>query len=265
MLPVSTLNKPLLAAQRQNLILEILDREGAVRTSELRELLKTSLVTVRADLRELEEQGMLEITRGGAISIRPAREGELVVTERSQLHIDNKSRIGRYAAELVKDGQTIVIDAGTTTIEIINHLSRTLEYVKIVTPALNIATAASQLANVEVVVLGGIVRPLTQSMIGSPPLQALSFINADITFIASGGVTCERGVTTSNLMEAEIKRAMTQCAAKVVLVADSSKFGTRLSFTVAPIVDVNMIVTDDGLTDEIMREFESAGPQVIRV
>lgn len=262
---VTTTNHTLLAAQRQNLILEILEREGAVRTSELQELLKVSLVTIRADLRELELRGTLELIRGGAISREPAREPELVVTERSVLNVEKKRRIGEYAATLVKDGQTIIVDAGTTTIEVFHALAPTLEYVKIVTPALNIATAASQLENVEVVMLGGIVRPLTQSIIGSPALQALSFINADLTFLASGGVTSRRGVTTSNLMEAEVKRAMAQCATQVVLVADSSKFGTRLSFTVAPLTDIDLIITDDALPDEMVTELENAGPQVIRV
>ncbi len=262
---VTISNRALLAAQRHNLILEILEREGAVRTSELRDVLKVSLVTIRADLRDLELQGFLELTRGGAIAVNPARERELIVTERSQLNVERKRRIGEYAARLIKDGQTVIVDAGTTTMEVINSLSRNVEYVKVITPALNIASGASQLPYVEVVVLGGVVRPLTQSIIGSQALQALATINADITFLASGGITAERGVTTSNMMDAEIKRAITHCASQVVLVADSSKFGTRLSFTVAHLNKIDQIITDSGLSDEQVAEIESVGSQVVRV
>ncbi len=258
-------NRTLLAAQRQKLIVEILEREGAVRTSELREILNVSLVTIRADLHELELQGVLEMTRGGAIATRPAPERELIVTERSLMNAERKRRIGEYAAGLVSDGQTIVVDAGTTTFEMIRALARTLEDVRVVTPALDIAAAASQFPNIEVVILGGLVRPLTQSVIGAPALQALALINADMTFLATGGVTLERGVTTANLMEAEIKRAMRQCAARVILLADSAKFGTRLSFTVAPLAEIDLIVSDTGVPDDLSADMERAGTQVARV
>src|SRR5215470_12925223 len=175
----------LLAVERQRIILETLDREGAVRNAELKELLNVSMATIRSDLRELETAGVCEVIWGGAVSKRRlASDSESFLAERSKLHPDAKRRIGARAAQLVEVGQTLIIDAGSTTVELVHHLPRDWDYLRIVTYALNVATIAAQFPYIELVMTGGILRHLTRSLIGPQVLRAIENVNADWVFLA---------------------------------------------------------------------------------
>ncbi len=256
----------LLAVERQKIIRETLEREGVVRNAELKQILHVSTVTIRADLRELENAGICEIIWGGAVYKQPVVEAEpLLLTKRSKLNIDAKQRIGARAAQLIESGQTIIVDAGSTTVELVRHLPHDLEYLRIVTQALNIAAAAVQFPQVELVMTGGVLRNLTFSLIGPQVMRSLEMFNADWLFLASGGFTLERGITTSNILEAELKKTMIERAQRVALIADHTKFGNALSLTVTPLSGINVLITDSGLSDEDARQIESAGVEVIRV
>ena len=256
----------LLAIERQKIIRDTLEREGVVRNAELKQILQVSTVTIRADLRELENAGICEIIWGGAVYKQPVVEAEpLLLTKRSKLNLDEKQRIGARAAQLIESGQTIIVDAGSTTVELVRHLPHDLEYLRIVTQALNIAAAAVQFPQVELVMTGGVLRNLTFSLIGPQVIRSLEMFNADWTFLASGGFTMERGVTTSNILEAELKKTMIERAQRVALVADHTKYGNALSLTIAPLAGIDVLITDNGLSDEQAREIESAGVKVIRV
>ncbi len=254
----------LLAVERQRIIAEILKREGAVRTVELCELLRVSAVTIRTDLRDLESAGVCSIIWGGAVSKTPATEEEAFLDQRSTLHRDRKGRIGQRAAQLITSGQTIIVDAGTTTVEIVKHLPQSLDYLRVITPALNVAAAASSYAYVELIMPGGILRPITRSLIGPQTLQSLRMFNADWTFLACGGFDLAHGVTASNTLEAEIKRTMVEQGARVVLVADSSKYGIVRSLNVAPLTDIDVLISDDHLSDDAAAAIAATGVEVIR-
>lgn len=253
-----------LAIERQRLIREILERDGIVRTTELRDLLQVSAVTIRSDLRELESEGVCQVIWGGAVFVKPIR-GNHPLADRSAINSEAKQRIGARAAQLVEVGQTIIVDAGTTTLEFVRSLSHDLEYLRIVTPALNIAAAAAQFAHIELVMTGGVLRNLTHSLIGTQVLRSLEMFNADWAFIASGGFSTERGVTTSHILEVEVKRTMIQQAAKIALLADSSKFGLVRSLSVAPMNEIDVLVSDAGLSDAHAEELARLGIEVIRV
>lgn len=257
-------NTPL-AVERHRIILDILRREGVVRSAELRELLNVSLVTVRSDLRELERIGECEVIWGGAVSSQPSPESEQLLEERSKLHPEAKQRIGQYAAELIDVGQTIIVDAGTTTIELIRSLSHDIDYLRIVTPALNIASAAAHYPNIELVMTGGVLRNLTRSLIGPQTIRLLEMINADWTFLASGAFSIDYGLTTSNILEVEVKKTMVSRAQRIALLADSSKFGKMRSLTVVPIQRIDILITDSGLSDQDAEKIEKLGVMVIRV
>ncbi|MCS6835393.1 MAG: DeoR/GlpR family DNA-binding transcription regulator [Anaerolineae bacterium] len=261
--PVEESNR--LAVERQRRILAILEREGVVRNTELAELLGVSTVTVRSDLRELAANGECEIIWGGAISLKPTRETEFHLERRSRLNPEAKQRIGERAARLVEDGQTIIVDAGTTTIEAVRALPHDFEYLRIVTPALNVATAAAYYPNYELVMTGGILRSLTWGLIGPQVLRALEMFNAHWTFLASGGFDLEHGVTTSHILEVEVKRTMVARAKRVALLADSSKFGKTLSLSVAPLHALHVLVTDTGLSEEHAAAIQALGVEVLRV
>lgn len=254
-----------LAIERRRFILDILQREGVVRNAELQELLNVSPVTIRSDLRELEKEGECEIIWGGAVSRKPPEHTSTELEHRSTLNSEQKQRIGQRAAELIVSGQTIIVDAGTTTVEMIHQMPRNLDFLRVVTPALNVAVATTHHPEVELVMPGGVLRSLTRSLIGSQTLRALEMHNADLTFLASGGFTIERGVTTGNVLEVEVKKTMVQQAKQVVLLADSSKFGRILSLTVAPLSAIDMLITDVGMCDEDTQRIEALGVEVVRV
>lgn len=264
--PVTTIESSPLAVERQRIIHEILEREGAVRNTELKELLNVSVVTVRADLRELEKAGVCEIIWGGAVYKGPTvSDHESLLSERSRLNPEAKRRIGACAAQIVEAGQTIIVDAGSTTVELVHHLPRDLEYLRIVTPALNVAAAAAQFPKVELVMTGGILRHLTRSLVGPQAIRSLEMFNADWTFLASGGFSIEHGVTTSNMLEIEVKRTMVQRASRLALLADSSKYGKVRSLTVVPLAQVDMLITDNGMDEADAQALEKLGIEVLRV
>ncbi|MEL7236103.1 MAG: DeoR/GlpR family DNA-binding transcription regulator, partial [Chloroflexota bacterium] len=211
-----------LAIERQRIILDILRREGVVRNAELREMLNVSLVTIRSDLRELEKLGECEVIWGGAVSTQPPREEESLLAERSQLHQAEKQRIGARAVEFIEPGQTIFLDAGSTTVEVARQLPAHIEYLRVMTPALNVAAAVAYHPNAELVMPGGILRNLTRSLVGPQTLRGIEQFNADIVFLASGGYSVSHGITTSNILELDVKRTMVKYAKMRVLVADSS-------------------------------------------
>ena len=255
----------LLAVERQRRISDILQREGAVRTAELTKLFKVSAVTVRSDLSELQKRGDCEIIWGGAVSKTSPADQVSLLQQRNQLNRESKLRIGKRAVEFIEVGQTIFVDAGTTTVEIVNHLPRNLEYLRIVTPALNVAVAATHYPYVELAMPGGVLRNLTRSLIGAQTLRSLEMFNADIAFMASAGFNIENGVTTGNILEVEVKRTMVQQSKRVILTADGSKYGHIMSLNVAPISAVDVLISDNQLSDADTDELRAAGVDVIRV
>jgi len=260
-----TSESSLLAIERQRRISDLLQSDGSVRTAELTELLNVSAVTIRSDLRELQKNGECELIWGGAVSTVQLSEGELILESRTTLNRESKRRIGQKAVELIEVGQTIFLDAGTTTVEIAKHLPTEFDYVRIVTPALNIAIAATYHTYVELVMPGGVLRNLTKSLIGAQTLRSLEMFNADLCFLASGGFSIEHGVTTGNILEVEVKRTMVAQAKRIVLVADGSKFGRTLSLNVAPITAIDLIISDDQLSDTNTQALNDLGVEVIRV
>jgi len=254
-----------LAVERQRIILEILQREGVVRTAELKELLNVSPVTIRADLKELEKTGECELIWGGAVSTHPSTERESLLEERSKVHANEKRRIGARAVEFVQTGQTIFVDAGSTTVELVRHLPKDLDYLRIITPALNVAVAASHYPDIELVMPGGVLRNLTRSLVGTQTARAMEMFNASWFFLATGGFSIESGVTTGNILEVEVKKTMTHRAEKCCVLADSSKFGRVMSLVVVPIQNVDVLITDTGLSDENTHALEAQGVEVIRV
>ena len=260
---VSNVN-PTLAVERQQMIREILRQEGVVRTAELCQMLNVSVVTIRSDLRDLEKTGLCEVVWGGAVSKVPAGETTSQLNQRSKLNTESKQRIGAKAAELIEVGQTIILDAGSTTVEIVNHLPNDLEYLRVITPALNVAVATTRYPYIELVMPGGVLRNLTRSLVGPQTLRSLEMFNADWLFLASGGFDIQHGVTTGNMMEVEVKRTMVQQANRVALVADGSKFGHVLSLNVAPLSAIDFLITDHQLNDEDIQAIKSVGVTVIQ-
>lgn len=228
---------------RRGEILSLVQQNGEVSAAELSKLLGVSEVTVRSDLNALAEAGQLRRTRGGArLPLELHRESPL--EETSQKYTAAKRRIGRAAAALVQDGETVFLDVGSTTTEVARALSPTLRGVTVVTNGLNIALELERLPNLRVIVTGGTLRPLQHSLVSPYALEVLAHIHADRLFLGCNGVSATAGVTNANHEEAEIKRVMVQQSREVVVVADHSKLGQVSQAQVAPVGAIHTLVTD---------------------
>ena len=246
------------ATLRHQRILEILDEKGQASVAALVEKLDVSGVTVREDLKRLESQRLLVRTRGGALAL-PEKRLEMPVEFTSQTMVDEKRKIGRLAASMVQNGQTIIIDVGSTTTEMAKALPTDLSDVIVITNALNIALLLENHAGLSVVVTGGTLRPLQHSLVAPLGTVLLERFNADIAFLGCNGVDTARGVTNTNLAEAEIKQAMIRSAAKSVLLADHTKLGCVASAFVADITAINLLLTDGGADTKVLADLRASG------
>jgi DeoR/GlpR family transcriptional regulator of sugar metabolism len=252
---------------RQERILDLVRAERMVEVARLAETLGVSAVTVRADLDALDRRQLLRRIRGGATAVRPAR-FERPVDLPGESFAAEKERIGGLAARLVRDGETIILDAGTTTLAMAMALPADLRDIVVVTSSLDIALALENHDGVAVIVTGGTVkktgrRRRSRSLI--PPLAGLVLqnINADCAYLCCAGVDAERGFTNAHFEEAEVKRAMIASARRAVFLADHGKIGHVAGARIAGLAEAQTLVTDSGAPAADLAAFEAAGLQVL--
>jgi DeoR/GlpR family transcriptional regulator of sugar metabolism len=237
----------MLAAQRHKLIVEEIRRRGAVRVSELTELLAVSEMTIRRDLDVLAAAGLLEKVHGGAVIRGGLSAEEPGFEAKSHRQLKEKEAIARAAAQLVEPGQSIGLTAGTTTWRLAHHLAHV--------PDLTVVTNSIQVANVLhreprpdlTVVLTGGVRTPSDALVGPIALTAIRSLHLDVLIMGVHGVTADVGLTTPNLLEAETDRALVAASARLVVVADHTKWGVRGLSRIAGLEDIDVFVSDHGL------------------
>lgn len=256
------IDERLLPHERHLHIMEQARVRSRVEVSTLARELDVTSETIRRDLTVLEQQGRLRRVHGGAVHIE--RLGyEPSVTARLERQTAEKKRIGRAAVDLLPDGGSILLDSGTTTMEFARRLPSEFK-ASVVTNSLTIAAMLAERPRVELLVLGGRMRDITEAMVGPWPVSALERIHVDVAFLGTNGVTPESGLTTPDMVEAEVKRAMVAAAGRVVCLADHTKFGLTQLCRFADIADVDVLVTDTGLDEALAEELRTAGPEVIR-
>lgn len=252
-----------LMLDRRARIAAMVRQRGSVRVQELAELFQVSSVTIRTDLVQLEKEGALVRDRGGAVSI--AQPSALVAFEqRAILHQEVKERIGRAAASLVAPGDTILLDAGTTVVEMVRYLPIGAQ-LTVVTNALNVAIELRARGETRVVLLGGTVNYETFGTLGPMAEQALDDLNVQKLFLAAETVDLTSGITDSTMEIAQVKRAMVRAARQVVLLADSSKWGRAGFIKVAPLSAVQTVVVDAGLPPSECATMERMGVNLMLV
>ncbi|HET8728515.1 MAG TPA: DeoR/GlpR family DNA-binding transcription regulator [Alphaproteobacteria bacterium] len=249
------------AALRHQSIIDMLHRNGNVRVADLALRLNVSAVTIRADLDYLEAQQVLSRTRGGAMSLRPRR-FELPLEVTSQDNAEAKCRIGKLGATMVRNGETVIIDVGSTTTELAKSLPRDLQDVVVVTNALNIALALEAHPGITVVVTGGTLRPMQHSLVAPFGALLLKEVNADIAFLGCNGVDPHKGFTNTNLAEAEVKRAMIDAASRRIFVADHTKLMQVATARVAALDAADLLITDEDAPPEAVKALRRAGLEV---
>jgi DeoR family transcriptional regulator, galactitol utilization operon repressor len=241
---------------REKTIVQLLTEDPLLTVNEISERLGVSVVTARSDLDTLAEKGYLVRTRGGAI---PAFHPDIIA--RQQAGIDTKRRIARAAAELVRDGDTIMIESGTTTALIARYLLGR-KNLKIVTDSTLILPYVRANPMVSLEIVGGIFRPATESMTGPVTVQQLSQYHVRLAFIGSDGFSCEYGLTTNFVEAAEVTRTMAQHCDTTVLVADSGKYGRRGFTRYMALSEVDILVTDSAIAGTALQEITACGVAV---
>jgi DeoR/GlpR family transcriptional regulator of sugar metabolism len=248
---------------RQMRILELLEPRGLVTVTALADALDVSAVTVRADLGALETQRLVRRVRGGAVAVRPAR-FERPIDLPSQQFTAEKQRIGRAAAALVRNGETIILDSGSTTLALAHALPDTLADLLVVTNCIEVALVLRDHPGITVFLTGGRLKSANErdkykTLI--PPLAALVLeeTNADLAFLCCTGIDPERGFTNGNWEEAELKKLMMRAARRSVFVADHGKIGHIGGARIAPLSAAAGLVTDTGATSGDIAALQAAG------
>ncbi|MET9591096.1 DeoR/GlpR family DNA-binding transcription regulator [Streptomyces sp. NPDC006516] len=231
------------AAERRQLILEMVRANGAVSLRELARVVQTSEVTVRRDVRALEAEGLLDRRHGGAV-LPGGFTRESGFPQKSHLSTAEKTAIADLAAGLVGEGEAIVVGAGTTTQELARRLAR-VPGLTVVTNSLLVAQALAHANRVEVVMTGGTLRGSNYALVGSGAEQSLQGLRVSRAFISGSGLTAERGLSTSNMLSASVDRALVQAAAEVVVLADHTKLGSDTMFQTVPTELITRLVTDE--------------------
>ena len=250
----------MLTEERQRAILEILRRDGRVLVVDLAKHFHTSQVTIRKDLEILHVKGSVHRTHGGAL---PARDGALedpTLREKEKLHRKEKLQIAAAAARMVAEGQVVILDSGTTTTAIARAL-RNFQNLTIITNAVNIAAELSGSA-VEVILTGGNLRKNSFSLVGPIAEETLHKLHADILFLGVDGFDVQYGLSTPNLLEAKVNRAMIEISRTAVATCDSSKFGKRSLSLIAPPSSLQHVITDAGIPKADLIALKKSGVEV---
>lgn len=245
---------------RHQAILDILQLQGSVSVAALAERLDVSEVTIRKDLTLLEEQKLLYRSHGRAVMITPylgnlplhAGEGQAVLEKRA---------IGKAAASMVREHDSVLLTAGTTILYTAKELAD-LKNITVISASVSAASMLSQSKGIEVVQLGGQVREKSVSTVGSFTEQMLSFFSCDLLFMGADAIDLSFGVTTSSIVEASRDRKMMDAAKKTVLLVDSSKFGKKGFSKICDCSRIDQIITDDKIPQEYLDALQELGIEI---
>ncbi|RCK72105.1 MAG: Regulatory protein, DeoR [Anaerolineae bacterium] len=253
--------------ERRSRILEELKRNNLVRVVELSKQFGVSTVSIRRDLQELEEMGLLKRVAGGAVNILP---NNLTppLAQRMNQNIEKKERIGRAAASLVKPNDRLIIDSGTTTLQVAKNIANRideLQSLSVITGFLPVVRELGNCKGVHMILLGGIYLAEYDLVVGPQTIEQLKGLHADRMFLGTDGLTFQQGLTTANVLEAEVARAMVRAASEVIVVTDSSKIGVIGLATIMPIEMMHVLITDLDAPPEFVVSLQERGVDVILV
>jgi DeoR family transcriptional regulator of aga operon len=253
----------MLSEERRRAIVELLQEEGRVLVRDLAKHFHTSLITIRKDLEFLHNGGLLERTHGGALPLKTGALRDSSLQEKENLHRQEKLRIAAAAAQMIGEGQIIILDSGTTATAIA-RACRSMKSLTIVTNATNIAAELAD-TTIEVILTGGTLRRNSYSLVGPLAEESLKKLNADLLFLAVDGFDVRYGLTTPNVLEARVNRTMAEAARRTIVVCDSSKFGRRSMSLILPTSAVHEAITDKGISKHDLNALRKADIEVTLV
>ncbi|WP_343630793.1 DeoR/GlpR family DNA-binding transcription regulator [Roseateles sp.] len=252
----------LLIDERRQLIRDQVQAQGRVTVEELAERFGISVVTIRSDLNALASSGALMRTHGGALAHRDSE--EVPISVKQKLRHEQKVRIAVEAAKLIKDGETIMLDSGSTTEEIAKQIrGMRLQSLNVITNALNIAVLLATVPGINVVMPGGLLRQNSYSLSGPQAVTALQSLYADRLFLGVDSLDPDIGLMTPHLLEAQLNAQMMKIARQVVAVADASKLMKRNLSVIAPVEQLDILITDDEADAAIVAELRRRGVDVV--
>jgi len=242
------------------MIVDLINKEVKTTVTELCERFSVSSATIRNDLRELEFAGLLKRTHGGAISNKKAS-FELNSYQKEIENIDKKIAIGRAAAKYVQDGDVIAVDTGTTMFEFVKAIAAH-KNVKVVTNDLEIAVYLERFSEIDTILTGGMVRRNFHSTVGPIAVETIKGLNVDRCFMAANGIHLTRGITAPNIDQAQVKQGLVAAADEIILLTDSTKLGKASFVKFAELSQIDLMITDDGVSGETLEELEKIGVNV---
>jgi len=251
----------MLSVERHQQILEQVLSRKSVRVNELSDILDVSVATIRRDLSQMEERGLIQRVHGGAIYIEDPEEPPIL--HRKTKQSEAKHRIGSAAADLVEDNETIIITSGTTTEAMVPYLTGK-NGLTVITNALNVATQLTRYPHISVVVLGGWLRHSEFSLHGHLADQALQDLHADKLFHGIFGLDPEFGLSGADMQEVQTDRKILNAARYTIILADHTKFGVIGQIRLAPVESVDTIVTDDETPEHFIHALREKGVQVVQ-
>lgn len=251
----------MLAEQRRQKILELIQEEGSARVRQLSEIFGVSEPTIRQDLERLEADDYIVKSHGGAV-LKTVQQQVRTMSLQHLENIEKKALIGHKAAEFIEDGDSIILDSGSTTTEIAKNLNAK-QNLKIITNALNIAFLVGGNASFELMVTGGDFKAPTLSLTGAKAADFFDQIHVNKLFLATGGISENDELTYPGLSDLPVKRAMIQAASVVYLVADSTKIGKASFASLGDIDQVDYLITDAGISENVRAAYQQRGIRVV--
>ncbi len=253
----------LLNEERRREILRALNRDGRVLVKDLARQFRISQITIRKDLEFLDARGVIQRTHGGALPVQTGALLDPTLREKEKLHRRQKMQIALAAARLVEEGQSVLLDSGTTTTAIARAL-KDMSRLTVITNAINIAAELAG-THIDVILTGGMLRKNSFSLVGPLAERTLRQLSADILFLGVDGFDTKSGLFTPNLLESEVNRAMVEISRRTVAVCDSSKFGRRSLCNIMPVSAVHEVITDKQIPKADYRALRESGVKVTLV
>lgn len=256
----------LLVEERRRLIVEYVEKQGRATVEELAKRFSTSAVTIRNDLEALARSSAIARSHGGALPATAPNAHDTPLNIKETRHHAQKLRIGQAAARLIQDGETVILDSGSTTVEIARQIRQMkFESLTVITNALNIALELSGLSHIRVMMLGGLLRDTSYSLVGPDAEQALSKLSADKLFLGVDGLDPVVGVTTPDPLEASLNALMIRVSRETIAVFDASKLGQRSLSVITPVQQLHRVITDNSAEPKMVEALRAAGVDVMLV
>ncbi|WP_066495193.1 DeoR/GlpR family DNA-binding transcription regulator [Abyssisolibacter fermentans] len=252
----------MLAQERYEKILNIIEEDGSVKVSMLTKLFNVSIETIRRDLDYLEKEGYLKKVYGGAVLEKVSMK-QLARQTREKENIEEKKEIADIAVRFISEGQSIAMNASTTNLEIAKVLKLKCKKLTVITNSLLIASELADMDKYTIILTGGIFRKEEFSLVGGLAKNNISEFNVDTAFISVSGVSLYAGITDYDIDELQIQKQMINISQQVIVLADSSKIDTRSLLKVEDLNKINMIITDSTLKKNILQKYNQNGIEII--